>query len=177
MALVAALLLAAPTGGASVAAAAVAVGAGPILDIAQIVETMGMVEELADIATKIVALLAKPSGTYDGPPAWPGEDGVTLFSPVALSDGLVISGPLDGLLVTITTHPAKAGQYTFGSHVSYTHVGAVVFVSDHGECEHPESIGLDAQVITPRTMRHADSAIVRLNGGFGGTASRWTINA
>jgi hypothetical protein len=177
MALVAALLLAAPTGGASVAAAAVAVGAGPILDIAQIVETMGMVEELADIATKIVALLAKPSGTYDGPPAWPGEDGVTLFSPVALSDGLVISGPLDGLLVTITTHPAKAGQYTFGSHVSYTHVGAVVFVSDHGECEHPESIGLDAQVITPRTMRHADSAIVRLNGGFGGTARRWTINA
>jgi hypothetical protein len=167
-------LLAAPeTGGASVAVVAAAVGAGPILDIATIVELVGVAGEIASLISQIIEWKNSLAAAYVGPPTWPSDGEVTWGTSVALSDGLVVTGPMDGVRVTITSHPNHAGQYAFGDRISYTHVGAIAFISGNGDAEHPESIGLDAQIITPRTMQQAASAVIRLNGGFGGTVKPW----
>lgn len=110
------------------------------------------------------------------PPVWPGLDGATVGDSVALADGLVVDGPLDGLLVQITGTPAQSYQYPFGDTASYRWVGAVIFRSDRGDFEWFEPIGLDHQVITPKTMAHADSATFRVTGAWTGTVRPFTVN-
>lgn len=109
------------------------------------------------------------------PPVWPGIAGVSLGTPVAISDGLVVDGPLDGVLVDITGHPAGAGKYGFGDIASWRYLGGICFVSDNGQAEWPIQMGPEVGVLTPRSMKRAASAVVRLNGGFTGTVTPWTI--
>lgn len=108
-------------------------------------------------------------------PVWPGAAKVTLGASTALADGMTVAGPLDGLIVKITAVPAPTGYYAFGARRSYVHVGGVVFVDDNGEAEHSQTIGLDDQVIVPRAMEHASSAIIRLKSGTVGTVQAWTV--
>jgi len=110
-------------------------------------------------------------------PIWPGMTNVTLGDPVSLSDGLTVAGPMDGLLITIDSHPSWAGKYAFGDVNSWVHCGSIIFGNDDGEYEYPQQIGLDSHLLTPKMMVSAASAIVRLNSGFGGTATPWTRNA
>lgn len=107
-------------------------------------------------------------------PAWPGLANVTLGDSVALSDGLVVTGPMHGLLFTITGYPPGAGKYVFGDVDSWQHTGGVIFCTDNGYYERAESFGLETQILVPRTMEQADSAIVRLNGGWSGTVRPWS---
>lgn len=107
-------------------------------------------------------------------PIWPGLDNVTVGSSAALSDGLVIEGPMDGLLFTIDSASANKGKYGFGSVSSWQHVGAVIFGTDRGDYERAQSFGIDTEVVVPHTMKVADSAIIRFNGGFTGTVRPWT---
>jgi hypothetical protein len=110
-------------------------------------------------------------------PVWPGLANVTLGSAHTLSDGLLIDHPMDGLLIIISSHPSWAGKYAFGEVNSWIHTGSVIFGNDDGEYEYPQQIGLDSHLLTPKLMARAASAIVRLNSGFGGTATPWTANA
>jgi len=107
------------------------------------------------------------------PPVWPGIADVTLGTPVALSDGAVITGPLDGLLLNVTGHPTGSGKFAFGGYRSWRYLGAVLFISDNGDAEWPSQIGPEQQVITPRSMKSAASAVFRLNAGFTGTVTPW----
>lgn len=107
------------------------------------------------------------------PPVWPGIADVTLGTPVALSDGAVIPGPLDGLLLNVTGNPTGSGKFAFGSYRSWRYLGAVLFISDNGDAEWPSQIGPEQQVITPRSMKSAASAVFRLNAGFTGTVTPW----
>lgn len=108
------------------------------------------------------------------PPTWPGLANVTLGAVHVLADGMTVAGPLDGLIVKITAVPTPTGYYGFGARRSYVHVGAVIFLDDNGEAEHSQTIGLDDQVLVPRTMEHAQSAIIRLKSGTAGTVQPWT---
>lgn len=108
-------------------------------------------------------------------PVWPGIAGASLGTAVAISDGLVVEGPLDGVLVNITGHPAGAGKYGFGDVDSWRYLGAVLFINDNGQAEWPIQMGPEVGVLTPRSMKRAASAILRLNGGFTGTITPWTI--
>jgi hypothetical protein len=178
MALVAALLLAAPTGGASVAAAAVAVGAGPVLDIASIVELISLVGDVAAIASNLaeakaaIDALAIPQGG-PVPPVWVDADHATVGETVALANGLEVVGPLSGVLVVITGHPAGAGVYGFGDMRSWGHAGACAFRSAEGYYEWPISLGPENQLITPRSMQVAGGARFRVGSGYTGTVTPW----
>jgi hypothetical protein len=108
-------------------------------------------------------------------PIWPGLSGVTLGAPVALSDGLVVSGPLSGVLVAITSVPTPISYYPFGTIKSFVRAGALCFTTDNGQSEFPEPFGPDSQVILPKTMTQADSATVRLASGIVGTITPFTI--
>lgn len=106
-------------------------------------------------------------------PVWPGLANVTLGTTLTLSDGLVVPGPLDGLLLTVSSVSYPVSFYPFGTHKSFVKVGAVVFVDDNGQLEHSQSIGLDTQVLCPLVMNQAASAIVRLKSGTVGTVRPW----
>lgn len=137
--------------------------------VSGLVETAG---DILDIVTSLQAAAPTPQA-----PVWAGLDNVTIGQSVALSDGLELTGPLDGVLVHITTAPARAGRYAFGDINSWRYVGAVVFRSDRGDYEWNHPIGLDSQVITPKTMTHAAAARFRLEGGWAGTVRPFTVGS
>lgn len=137
-------------------------------------EAGATIAAVLDAIAELSALVQ--AGPGETGPVWPGEYNVEYGQEVSLSDGLTVDGPLDGLLVHIATAPAKAGRYGFGAVNSWTHCGAVIFASDHGDCEIAQPIGLDDQVIVPRAMAHAAYAIVRLTAGYTGTVTPWTIS-
>jgi len=99
---------------------------------------------------------------------------VTLGTPLALSDGLTVPGPLDGVLIEITSVPTPISYYPFGTLRSYVHAGGIAFVDDNGQAETTQSIGLAEGVVCPRFMVHADHAIIRLPSGVVGTVTPWT---
>lgn len=107
---------------------------------------------------------------------WPGEDNVTLGTEVALTDGLVITGPLNGVLLTITGYPVRTQKYEFGAINSWSRVGAVIFGTDRDDYERSQTFSLDRQILIPQTMESAASAVFRVNEGWEGTVRPWTRN-
>lgn len=133
---------------------------------------------LGDVLDAIAALPGQiGAGGTPGAPVWPGLAGVTLGASVALEDGAELTGPLDGVLLTITSAPARAGRFAFGDLNSWRYVGAVVFQTDRGDWEWAQPIGLDAQIVTPKTMLHAAAARVRVESTWSGTLRPFTVNA
>lgn len=108
---------------------------------------------------------------------WPGVENVTLGTEVALTDGLVITGPLNGVLLTITGYPVRTQKYEFGAINSWSRVGAVIFGTDRDDYERSQTFSLDRQILIPQTMESAASATFRVNEGWEGTARGWTRNA
>lgn len=107
------------------------------------------------------------------PPIWPGTGLVTLGTPVAISDGVTVPGPLDGVLVSITGVPYPVGYYAFGALKSYTRMGAIVFISDNGDLANAIPLGPESQVVSPTAMSRADHAIIRVKTGVTGTITPW----
>jgi hypothetical protein len=114
-------------------------------------------------------------GSSVSAPIWPGLSGVTLGSSVALVDGLVVTGPLQGVVVTITAVPTPISYYPFGSIKSYVRAGAVIFTDDAGDSEFPEPLGPEDQLIVPKMMTSADLATFRVASGVVGTVTPFTI--
>lgn len=111
------------------------------------------------------------------PPVWPGLDNVT-FGPVqSLVDGLTIPGPLHGIFLIITAVPYPIGYYAFGDIKSYTKVGGVVFVAGTEYAEQSQPLGLQANIVCPKSMVEADFAVLRLQSGVVGVVYPWTINS
>lgn len=109
-------------------------------------------------------------------PVWPGLDSVTLGEPVALAPGLTLTGPFDGLLFEITAVPPQVGHYTFDEAFSHMKIGAVAFVSDNGDIETAQNFSFTNHIITPKTMAHAEEAVIRTKIGVTGTVTPWTID-
>lgn len=108
-------------------------------------------------------------------PIWPGLAGVELGSAVALADGLVVTGPLAGVIVTITSVPTPISYYPFGSIRSYVRAGAVMFTEDNGDSEFAQPLGPSPQIILPKSMVFAASATFRVPSGVVGTVTPFTI--
>lgn len=119
-------------------------------------------------ALKAVAVAALPTA-----PVWPGLASVTLGATLALSDGLTVPGPLDGVIVHITSVAPPISFYPFGAVKSYVRAGALVFVDDNGDAEFPAPFGPDHEVICPRQIARAAHAVVRLTSGVVGTITPW----
>lgn len=106
---------------------------------------------------------------------WPGLANVTLGDAVPLTDGILVAGPLDGVLIQITGAPANASKWGFGDVLSYKFVGAVMFQTDGGEYEFAQNIGAESMILVPKTMRRAANALFRFDERFTGTVQPWTI--
>lgn len=134
----------------------------------------GMQHKLDDILAAIAAIPTATPALV--PPIWPGIANVTLGTPVAISAGFTVAGPLDGLLIEISYVPPLTGRYLFDGVPSYTHIGQVAFVSDNGDYEYPQNLGFQNQLVTPKLMVRAQSAVVRAKQAVTGTVTPWTIN-
>jgi hypothetical protein len=108
------------------------------------------------------------------PPVWPGVANVTIGTPVSMSDGLTVTGPLHGVIVAITSVAYPSSYYPFGTLKSFSRIGGIVFVDDNGQADYAQPIALENGVICPRTMVRADHAILRLQSGVVGTITPWT---
>lgn len=111
--------------------------------------------------------------TPTGPGFWPGLAKVTLGTPVALSVGLTITTPMNGVIVTLTAEPAKSGFFTFDDVLSWRNLGAISFFSDNGDQEPPQSLGFTSEVYAPTAMSLAAGVKVRTVGGVTGTVTPW----
>jgi hypothetical protein len=109
-------------------------------------------------------------------PIWPGIADVTLGTPVALAAGVTVPGPLDGVLVSITSTPSYTGLFDFDGDPSYRNVGAITFQSDNGQDELPQTLGFASAIYCPRQMATASLAKVRTPGAIVGTVTPWTRN-
>jgi len=140
--------------------------------------TVGTVSTaVGGLVTAVASILELVQALHNTPaiPLWPGIAGVDLGTPLALSDGMTIDGPLDGLLIHFTAVPAAAQRFSFGSQLSYKYSGAVMFGSDNGQYEMAQNLGAEHGILTPKTMIRADSAVLRLGSGFAGTVTPWVI--
>jgi hypothetical protein len=68
-------------------------------------------------------------------PVWPGAANVTLGSPVALADQLVVTAAMDGVIVSVTTPPSKLGSYHLGGVTLDYGAGRITFETDDGQLE------------------------------------------
>lgn len=109
------------------------------------------------------------------PPVWPGLDLVTLGAPVAIAEGVTITEPMDGVLIAISSAPAKQGYFTFDDVLSYRNIGALSFFTDDGEQEFPQSLGFTSCVYCPQTMTRAAGVKLRATVDLVGTVTPWTI--
>lgn len=108
-------------------------------------------------------------------PVWPGLAAVTLGTPVALSSDLTVAGPLDGLIVSITTPPAALGKFAFGGFTAYYKVGEISFISDNGDAEPWQYLAFDQAIYCPKAMNRAASASLRVLAGAAGLATPWVV--
>lgn len=114
-------------------------------------------------------------GTPVVSPVWPGLAGVTLGTPVALAgSGITVTGPLDGILLALTTIPQPRPQYNFNGTISWGKMGGVAFESDNGDTEEQQLIGFESALYAPKSMKQASFCNLRYPSGTLGTATPWT---
>jgi hypothetical protein len=175
LAVIAALALAIPTGGVSIAAEAVAIGAGPMGILAILFEVAQLIGTIAGIATDIALIKGALSPSQaGGPPVWPGLDNVALGTPVDLATGLTINEPMDGVLVSITGVDQYKTWYTYDTRRAYRHIGALAFLADNGAVEQYQVVAFTSGVYTPLHLERAAGVVIRTAAGTTGTATPWS---
>jgi hypothetical protein len=105
---------------------------------------------------------------------WPGLASVVLGTPVDLAVGVTVTGPMDGVIISITSAPTKQGYFTFDTMRSWRNVGALAFVTDDGQAEMPQTLGFESAVYVPKSMTSADTCLVRTSADIVGTVTPWT---
>jgi hypothetical protein len=108
-------------------------------------------------------------------PIWPGLSGVTLGSPVSLVDGLVITGPLQGVIVSITAAAPGKQKFLYGTVAAYQHIGALSFEDDNSDQESFQALEFENQFYLPKSMLVASSVRFKANPGTTGTVTPFTI--
>lgn len=108
-------------------------------------------------------------------PVWPGLANVTLGASVALAGtGVTVAGPLDGVIVHLTSEPQPLPYYDFNGKISWGKIGAVAFEDDNGDSEEMQLLGFEDAVYVPKSMRQATFCNIRLKSGTLGTVTPWT---
>lgn len=108
-------------------------------------------------------------------PVWPGLANVVMGSAVAISPQFSITGPMHGVIVSITGVPTKTGFYPFDGLLSYRNIGGLTFTDDSGDAELPQTLGFQSAVYLCRAMAEASAVHIRSIGGVVGTATAFTI--
>jgi hypothetical protein len=109
-------------------------------------------------------------------PIWPGLANVTLGSSTPLSNGLVITAAMDGVIVAITSAPPGKAKYLYGSVTAYQHIGALSFEDDNSDQEAFQPLEFESQVYCPKTMVSAAGVRFKVDPAVTGTVTPWTVN-
>lgn len=129
-------------------------------------EIQSVGQAVADLPAEIAVLEA---------PVWPGLAGVTLGTPVALSDSVAIDEPMHGVIIAVTTPPGKVGVRVIGGEYFDYNCGELTFATDEGDLEPWQYLGFRAAIFTPKTMAQAGGVRLRVLGGAEGTVTPWTL--
>jgi hypothetical protein len=113
--------------------------------------------------------------TVPVPPVYTTADHLTLGASHTLADGLVITGPLNGVVVDLTTAPSGASEWVIGGLSTYYNWGQVAFVNDNGDMEPAQFLTGRNAFYTPKQMTQAASAHFRVLRSPVGTARAFTI--
>lgn len=144
--------------------------AASLLNLATDVNALGI--EVAAVKALVEEILAA-IGPAEHAPVWPGMENVTLGEEVALVDQLVLDGPMDGVLIHVTTPPTRTGLRMVGAQPYDYSVGEIAFAADNGYIEPWQYMGFRTALFTPKSMVQASSALLRVLAGAGGTARTW----
>lgn len=111
------------------------------------------------------------------PPVWPGLAGVTLLTPhTMVPPGENVTIDCDGVIIDITGTPSWAGNFSFGTAISWRNVGAVTFTTDNGQEEFAQTFSWSSGVYLPKSQQHASGYAYRASLGVSGTITPFTIN-
>jgi hypothetical protein len=106
-------------------------------------------------------------------PVWPGLAHVTLGAPVAFAGQFTVGGPMDGVIVDITSVAGRFGTFVYGAMTAYRRIGSLTFVSDNGDAEPYQVLDFVHGLYTPNRMTQADHAIFRADVSVTGTVTPW----
>jgi hypothetical protein len=106
-------------------------------------------------------------------PVWPGAAHVATSDPVNLVDGLVLAGPMHGVLIEVSSPPAGGGRWPIGDYSEYYNWGQLTFVADGGAAEPPQWLLMDKAIYACRTMAVAASAQFRVTRAVTATVRAW----
>jgi hypothetical protein len=129
--------------------------------------------DISDLAFSALKAVAPVAGL--GAPVWPGLALVTLGTPVALVNGLVVNMPMHGVLVLLTSVAPSRSFYTFHLDNSYRNIGALSFYNDDNDNEPAQTLGFASAVFCPKTMAEAAGCEFRTTGIISGTVTPWVI--
>jgi hypothetical protein len=118
-----------------------------------------------------------PVALTNAAPVWPGLSAVTLGTPVDLADTVTVEGPMDGVIVSLTSVPTTRGHYVYGDLTAWLNIGALTFVDDNGQAEVHQPLNFTGQVYCPKSMVHAGSCKLRVGAGVVGTVTPWSVTA
>ena len=121
------------------------------------------------------ARLAGVTGLSMATPVWPGLANVTLGSPIAMTTGDAVTIDCDGVIVNMSSVPAKLGNFSFGTESSYRNLGALSFQSDNGQMERAQTLGFTDCLYVPLSMSHAVGFAYRTQAGVVGTITPFVL--
>jgi len=101
-------------------------------------------------------------------PTFPGDENVEYGEPVELVDQLVLDGPMDGVIVDITSGPARAGLRMIGGMQMWYGAGELAFRSDTGFAEPWQYMGFEQGIYTPKSISQPAVCLFRVLGGATG---------
>lgn len=129
---------------------------------------------ILDQLSQILGLLGGSTPAVHHPPVWPGAAGVVYGDLQDLQSGLVVPGPMHGVIVNITSVDPGTGHYDYDVQRCWRNIGAVSFVNDVGDHEHWQPLGFQHAFYTPKTMTQAASCKLHLGRGPQGTIRPWS---
>jgi hypothetical protein len=116
------------------------------------------------------------TNTGKGPPIWQGLANVTLGASTALTNGLMLTGPMDGVIVTILSAPPGKAKFAYGLVTAYQHLAALSFTDDDAHQEGFQPVQFEVGIYCPTTMVTAAGVIFRVDPAVTGTVVPWTNN-
>ena len=105
---------------------------------------------------------------------WPGIDAVVLGTAIPFTASARWDVVCDGLLLTFTTLPPGQGRQLAGDVTRYPTIGWLAFVSDNGDAEPLQYLGIDQAIYVPAAMRQAAGVALSCKPGLTGTLTPWT---
>jgi hypothetical protein len=114
-----------------------------------------------------------PLASAGVPPMWPGLANVTLGTPVAIAPQMTVSGPMDGVIVTITSVSVSKPSIPYDTELAYKFIGALAFVSDNGDVETFQALAFTHALYCPERMTRAASVVVKADPSLTGTVTPW----